>query len=379
MKVSIVLGTRPEAIKLAPVIHELRKHSEITLSIISTGQHREMLTPFLKFFEITPDEDLAIMKPGSSLTTILWKAISKLERYFQRTGSPALLIVQGDTTTALAAALVAYYRKVPLAHVEAGLRSFDRENPFPEELNRVLISHLATHHFAPTEKARANLLREGIDAEHIFITGNTVVDALLWAREKILSPEYHPLRESLSKKLGFPIRGHTPYLLVTAHRRENIGRGIQQICKAIQHLISEHPKIHIVWPVHLNPEVGKIVRKSLSKTPRVHLLPPVDYPQFLTLLNGCRLVLTDSGGIQEEAPTFRKPTLVMRSTTERVEALETGGALLVGTHPLHIARTVNDLLNDPERYRRMASIPNPFGDGKAARRIVSILLKEFVK
>lgn len=379
MNVSVVLGTRPEAIKLAPVIHELRKHPEITLSIISTGQHREMLTPFLRFFEITPDEDLAIMKPGSSLATLLCKAITRLERYFQRTGNPDLLIAQGDTTTALAAALVAYYSKVPLAHVEAGLRSFDRENPFPEELNRVLISHLATYHFAPTQKARANLLQEGIDAEHIYITGNTVVDAALWARRKILSPKFHPLWKALSNQVGFSLNGLTPYLLTTAHRRESIGEGIQQICDSLQRILAEHPNLHIIWPVHLNPEVQRIVQKSLMGTPHIHLLPPVDYPQFLMLLNGCRLVLTDSGGIQEEAPTFRKPTLIMRSTTERVEALETGSALLVGTNPIYIARIVRNLLKDTSRYRRATSAPNPFGDGKAARRIASILLKNFIQ
>lgn len=325
-----------------------------------------MLQQVLDIFGIQPQMSLDVMQRNQSLTHITTAVLSGLDKVMAEV-EPDQVLVQGDTTTAFAAALAAFYHKVPVAHVEAGLRTDDRYNPFPEEANRRLVTQLASIHFAPTERARKNLLRDGVSSKDVLVTGNTVVDALLFTRERLLEgngPAIHPAVEELSKKKRI--------IVVTAHRRESFGEPLQEICRAIQNL-SSRTDMQIVYPVHLNPNVSGPVRSALSKTPHVHLLPPLDYASFVALMERSYILLTDSGGIQEEGPALQKPVLVMRTTSERGEAIEAGVARLVGWRANEITSAVIELLDNAEEYRRMSSGRNPFGDGTASRQIVQRL------
>jgi UDP-N-acetylglucosamine 2-epimerase (non-hydrolysing) len=363
-KILTIFGTRPEAIKLAPVIKELERRNDVFVSkVCVTAQHREMLDPFLQLFGINPDWDLNIMQPNQSLFDVTAKALVKLKEVLEKE-KPDLVLVQGDTTTTFTAALAAYYLKIKVGHVEAGLRTLDKYNPFPEELNRRLVGHIADLHFAPTKRAKENLLSEGIPESSIFVTGNTVVDALFMILARTTSEDYLP------KALSQPDR---KLILVTAHRRESFGEGIANICLALKEIVKRVPDVEIVYPVHLNPNVREPVYRMLGGVERVHLIEPLDYIPFVHLMKASYLILTDSGGIQEEAPSLGKPVLVLRNITERPEAVEAGAAKLVGTDPQRIVVETLRLLQDPSEYSKMANVPNPFGDGKAALRIADIL------
>ncbi len=368
MKILSVFGTRPEAIKMAPVVKALAEDPSFDAKVCVTAQHRQMLDQVLELFAIQPDFDLDLMKADQTLGDITGNVLHGMEGIFAQ-WQPDMVLVHGDTTTTLAAALSSYYAKVPVGHVEAGLRTGDKYSPWPEEMNRHLAGALADVHFSPTEKARENLLHEGIAPESIHVTGNTVIDALLTVEERIRSDA--DLRGRLERH--FPFLDPQKYLvLVTGHRRENFGSGFENICQAIATL-ARRDDVQVVYPVHLNPHVQEPVRRILSDLSNVFLLKPQDYLSFVYLMHRCTLVLTDSGGIQEEAPSLGKPVLVMRDTTERPEALEAGTALLVGTDRARIVRGVSRLLDAPEAYRTMAEAHNPYGDGTAARRIATFL------
>ncbi|MEW6741399.1 MAG: UDP-N-acetylglucosamine 2-epimerase (non-hydrolyzing) [Planctomycetota bacterium] len=366
-RVLLIFGTRPEAIKLAPVHAAFSKRPELfDVKVCVTAQHRELLDQVLEIFQIEPDVDLDLMQPGQRLVQLAAAALQGVDRAFDEL-EPGLVIVQGDTSTTLAAALSAFYREIPLAHVEAGLRTGQRHVPFPEEVNRRLTSVLADWHFAPTERARRALLEEGVPPERVFVTGNTVVDALHMtvARLETLRP---------LETLALPLDPSKHLLLLTTHRRESFDGGIEQICRAVAE-IALRPDVEIVFPVHPNPNVRRPAGDLLEGLPGVHLTPPLGYPQFVALLARSHLVLTDSGGVQEEAPSLAKPVVVMRETTERPEVVEAGGAVLVGTDRQRIVAEVTALLDDPERYRQMAQARNPFGTGDAAERIAEILVR----
>jgi len=369
IKVLTIFGTRPEAIKLAPVIKEMGNyHDRICSVVVSTGQHRQMLDQVLDFFEIEPDLDLKIMVPDQKLSQVVTRSLTKLEEIIGEV-DPDLLLIQGDTTTVFAASLAAYYKKVKVGHVEAGLRSGDKYQPFPEEINRKLTDVLTDLYFTPTEKARNNLIKEGIDGKNIYVTGNTVVDALLKVVERDFKFE-HPVLSKIdfeSKKV----------ILVTAHRRESFGEPLRNICCALRELAEQRRDSEIVFPVHLNPRVRTVVREELSGLKNLHLIKPLDYLTFINLMRRCHFILTDSGGIQEEAPSFGKPVLVMRDKTERPEAIEAGLAKLVGTRRETIVQEALRLMEDASEYENMAKIENPFGDGLAAKRIVEIILEKF--
>ena len=368
MKILSVFGTRPEAIKMAPVVKALAEDPSFDAKVCVTAQHRQMLDQVLELFAIQPDFDLDLMKADQTLGDITGNVLHGMEGIFAQ-WQPDMVLVHGDTTTTLAAALSSYYAKVPVGNVEAGLRTGDKYSPWPEEMNRHLAGALADVHFSPTEKARENLLHEGIAPESIHVTGNTVIDALLTVEERIRSDA--DLRGRLERH--FPFLDPQKYLvLVTGHRRENFGSGFENICQAIATL-ARRDDVQVVYPVHLNPHVQEPVRRILSDLSNVFLLKPQDYLSFVYLMHRCTLVLTDSGGIQEEAPSLGKPVLVMRDTTERPEALEAGTALLVGTDRARIVREVSRLLDAPEAYRTMAEAHNPYGDGTAARRIATFL------
>jgi UDP-N-acetylglucosamine 2-epimerase (non-hydrolysing) len=373
MRVLIIFGTRPEAIKLAPVIRELGKRSEFDPRVCVTAQHREMLDQVLQLFEIRPDFDLGIMRPDQSLFEVTERALAALEGVLEAE-RPELVLVQGDTTTAFVGALAGFYRKIRVGHIEAGLRSHDKFAPFPEEMNRRLADELSDLLFAPTEGAKANLLREGFPEERIFVTGNTVIDALLWTVERLESPEAQARLVRRFAELGLDLEGKR-LILVTAHRRESFGR-LGEICHALR-LIAEHNRdVELVYPVHLNPQVQGPVWRALEGTDRVRLLEPLDYESFVWLMSRAYLILTDSGGIQEEAPSLGKPVLVMRERTERPEALAAGTAKLVGVGRERIFQEAQRLLDEPAEYAKMARAVNPFGDGHAAERIVSILKEQ---
>ena len=364
-----IFGTRPEAIKLAPVIREMLAdpgHFRCTVAV--TAQHREMLDQVLSLFGVVPDFDLDIMRPNQSLFDVTMRALTGLQPILEKV-RPDLVLVQGDTSTAFIAGLAAYYLKIPIGHVEAGLRTHDKYQPFPEEINRRLISALADLNFAPTEQARQNLLQEGIPDSRIFVTGNTVIDALLATARKS-----HVFTEPPLDRMDFQARR---VILVTAHRRENFGQPIANICSAIQQILNEAPDIEVIFSVHRNPNVRGVVTQMLGDRPRVHLIEPLDYAPFVHLMARCSLILTDSGGIQEEAPSLGKPVLVLRNVTERPEGVLAGTLCMVGSNIDKIVQTTLHLLTDDQAYAAMARASNPYGDGKASLRIVSSLREHF--
>lgn len=353
---------------MAPVVHALNRRNKVfDHTFISTAQHREMLDSALSAFGLKPDIDLQLMKPDQRLAHFAANALATLSDLFVQL-HPDAVLVQGDTTTVMAASLAAFYHGVKVGHVEAGLRSFDRRNPFPEEINRKVTSCVADLHFAPTERAKANLLREGVPAEAVFVTGNTIVDALKSIRleGKFENPE-----------LNSQVTEHHRLLLVTAHRRENHGAPLASICRALKTLVSKFDDIEVIYPVHLNPNVRGPVRNLLGSIPRIRLTEPLSYGDLLRLIQRCYLILTDSGGIQEEAPSFQKPVLILREVTERPEVLEAGAAKIVGTDENLIVKEAGSLLIDSRAYAQMSSARNPFGDGHAADRIAQILERAF--
>jgi len=366
-KVMVVIGTRPEAIKLAPVVLELERHcADFQTQICVTGQHRQMLDQMLRVFGLRPDFDLAVMKVGQDLAEVTAACLKGLDRIL-RDERPDLVLVQGDTTTTLAASLAAYYYHIPVGHVEAGLRTGKKYDPFPEEVNRRIATHLSDFHFAPTEVARNNLLREGIGPENISVTGNTVIDALLLTQAR-LAEDPSIAVDRLGATDGLRI------ILVTAHRRESFGPPFRRICEAVRVLAERRRDVLVVYPVHLNPNVQAPVREILDGLPNVRLLAPLDYVSFVACMQRAYVLLTDSGGIQEEGPSLGKPVLVMREVSERPEAIAAGTARLTGTDPERIVEAVSSLLDDPAHYKRMTNRPNPYGDGHAAERIVQFLI-----
>ena len=370
MRILLLLGTRPEAVKLSPLIHMLKRKydARITLRICVTAQHREMLDQVLKFFGIKPDYDLDLMQRDQSLNELSGKLFSAIDRVYSDF-KPCVVFVQGDTTTSAICAWAAFHRRIRVAHVEAGLRTFDKFSPFPEELNRQITGRIADWHFAPTERARTNLLREGVVPEQIEVTGNTVIDALHLGLSILDNGYTDPEIESLKKLLEPQKR----VILVTGHRRENFGQGFEQICKALKQIASDHRDVDIVYPVHLNPNVQKTVHDFLSWVSNIHLIPPLGYPAFLWLMRQAFIILTDSGGVQEEAPALGIPVLVMRNTTERPEAVEAGVAKLVGTDMNSIVAEASRLLHDPSYYAQMSRAINPYGDGTACERILNFI------
>ena len=369
MKVLTVFGTRPEAIKMAPLVHALAQDSEIEARLCVTAQHREMLDQVLQLFAIVPDYDLNIMRPGQGLTEITSRILEGLKAVFAEF-KPDVVLVHGDTTTTFAASLAAFYHRIPVGHVEAGLRTGDLYSPWPEEANRTLTGRLASWHFTPTETARQNLLREGLPESRLFVTGNTVIDALFWVRDRVLSDEQ--LRTTLATRYPFLEEGKK-LILVTGHRRESFGDGFERICSALAEIARRHPEAQIVYPVHLNPNVSEPVNRILSDIDNVVLIEPQEYLPFVWLMDRAWLILTDSGGIQEEAPSLGKPVLVMRETTERPEAVDAGTVRLVGTDIQKIVHETTRLLTDEEAWQSMSRAHNPYGDGLACERIVQAL------
>ena len=380
MKVLTVIGTRPEAIKLAPVVHELEnraKASGIESVVCSTAQHREMLDQVLEIFRIRPTYDLQVMERDQTPIQVAASVLNRLEPVL-RSEKPDWVLVQGDTTTVMAASIAAFYSRCKVGHVEAGLRSFDKWQPFPEEINRRVAGVVADLHFAPTALAQSNLIQERVPADQILITGNTVVDALLWASNQPAPPETAQLLQRITSEAG-DTGAKIRLILVTAHRRENFGKPLEDICLALKDIAdANRGGVHIVYPVHRNPNVWEPVHKILGDTSNVTLLEPVNYLEMVNLIKSAHIVLTDSGGIQEEAPTLSKPVLVLRNVTERPEAVEYGTAIAVGTDRHRIVSEVGRLLNDEAAYRSMARANSPYGDGKAASRIVKALLGEAV-
>jgi UDP-N-acetylglucosamine 2-epimerase (non-hydrolysing) len=376
MKIMLVFGTRPEAIKMAPLYHALKALSdEFDTQLCVTAQHRQMLDQVLKVFDITPDIDLNLMKPGQDLFDVTSSVLTGM-RDVLRTQKPDALLVHGDTSTTLAAAMAGFYLGIPVGHVEAGLRTHDLQAPFPEEFNRQVASKLTKWHFAPTEFSRSNLLAERVPPGSITVTGNTVIDALLWVLGRIDADatRRQGLEAFLTEKLGFDWQRQR-FVLMTGHRRENFGDGFLQICYALKDLAARFPTTQFVYPVHLNPNVQQPVNSILADVPNVHLIAPLDYEPFVYLLKHCHIVLTDSGGIQEEAPSLGKPVLVMRDVTERPEAIEAGTVRLVGADRGRIVANVAELLDNEASYLAMSKAHNPYGDGKACARIISILRK----
>ena len=372
-KILLVFGTRPEAIKMAPLVKALQADTDSFESrVCVTAQHRQMLDQVLEVFDITPDYDLNIMAPGQDLYDITAKVLLGL-RDVLTDFAPDVVLVHGDTTTSMAAGMAAFYKQIPVGHVEAGLRTYDMLSPWPEEMNRQVTDRICTYYFAPTQQSEENLLREQVAPEKIFVTGNTVIDALLMAERLIdETPGKAEELRAILKEKGYAPNGRD-YILVTGHRRENFGEGFLHICKAIRTLADQHPDMDIVYPVHLNPNVQQPVYELLSDLPNVYLISPLDYLPFIFAMRHSRLILTDSGGVQEEAPSLGKPVLVMRDTTERPEAVAAGTVRLVGTDSARIVEAVNALLNDETLYRTMSETHNPYGDGKACQRIIDAL------
>lgn len=371
MRILTVFGTRPEAIKMAPVVKAISSDDFFDSRVCITAQHREMLDQVLSLFKIEPDFDLDIMKPGQSLTDITAHVLKGLEQVFTE-WRPDIVLVHGDTTTTFATSLAAFYQQIPVGHVEAGLRTGNLYSPWPEEANRKLAGVLAAFHFAPSAMARNNLLKENIPEETIFVTGNTVIDALLNVVSYI--KENTSVEAELNQSLP-ELNPQNKLILITGHRRENFGQGFENICTAIAQLVDDYDDVEIVYPVHLNPNVQEPVNRILGSVKRVHLIEPLDYLPFVYLMKKAYIILTDSGGIQEEAPSLGKPVLVMRDTTERPEAIEAGTVKLVGTRTESIIKEVGSLLSNPELYQIMSSSHNPYGDGKSANRILALLKK----
>jgi UDP-N-acetylglucosamine 2-epimerase (non-hydrolysing) len=369
VKVLTIFGTRPEAIKMAPLVLALSQDAAFESKVCVTAQHREMLDQVLRLFEITPDYDLNIMKPGQGLTEITSRILTGLKPVLDEF-KPDVVLVHGDTTTTLSASLAAFYHQIAVGHVEAGLRTGDLSSPWPEEGNRLLTGHLARWHFAPTENARSNLTRENIPESRIFVTGNTVIDALLWVRDRFNSDA--SLAQQLANTYPF-LDASKKLILVTGHRRESFGGGFERICSALADIARQHPDVQIVYPVHLNPNVSEPVNRFLAGIDNIVLIDPQDYLPFVYLMDKAYLILTDSGGVQEEAPSLGKPVLVMRETTERPEAVDAGTVRLVGTDPTKIVKEVNRLLSDENEYNSMSRAHNPYGDGHACRHILDAL------
>ncbi|MFM7217839.1 MAG: non-hydrolyzing UDP-N-acetylglucosamine 2-epimerase [Bacteroidota bacterium] len=362
-RILFVFGTRPEAIKMAPVIRAFQEYSDFICRIAVTAQHRQMLDQVMDFFGIQPDHDLNLMRPGQSLFDVTADCLKGLERVLEAE-QPDLVFVQGDTTTAFAGALAAYYKRIPVGHIEAGLRSGNKYAPFPEEINRVLTGHIAALHFAPTQGAADNLLKENVNAP-IHVVGNTVIDALHWGISIVRSGDGAGTRKRLS---SLPVDDR--FVLITGHRRESFGKPFENICEAIAAVAVNHPEISFIYPVHLNPNVQEPVRRILGSLQNIHLIEPMDYAGFIWLLEKCHIVLTDSGGLQEEGPSLGKPVLVMRDVTERQEGVDAGTARLVGTDRERIVASLEELITDRTAYDRMARSVNPYGDGKSAARIL---------
>lgn len=372
-RILLVFGTRPEAIKMAPVVKEFQKHPDrFEIIVCVTAQHREMLDQVLRIFEIVPDFDLNIMQAGQDLTDVTTRVLTGMRDVLKKS-KPDLVLVHGDTTTSMAATMSAFYQKIKVGHVEAGLRTYNMQSPWPEEMNRQVTDRICDYHFAPTELSKQNLIDEKIEHKKIFVTGNTVIDALLMAVEMIKSKNglENQIIEII-KKEGYSFSERN-YILVTGHRRENFGEGFLNICRALKEIAFQNPLLDIVYPVHLNPNVQKPVFDLLSDLPNVYLIAPLDYLPFVYTMQHSYIILTDSGGIQEEAPSLGKPVLVMRDTTERPEAVNAGTTMIVGTDYEKIVMKVSELLNNTSLYKKMAETHNPYGDGKASQRIVNSL------
>lgn len=363
----IIFGTRPEAIKMAPLVKEFRNHPEFETRVCVTAQHRQMLDQVLEFFEIVPDYDLDLMKPNQNLFSLTADLITGLKTVLEDF-NPNFVYVHGDTTTSSVAALAAFYAGAKVCHVEAGLRTHDKWSPYPEEMNRQLTGRIADYHFAPTEQSKDNLTAENTGVERILVTGNTIIDALIYSSKKV-----DVIQNEEIEKLKNIVSGTKRLILVTGHRRENHGQGFLHICAALKEIAIANYEVEIIYPVHLNPNVQKPVYDILSEVPNIHLIEPLSYPSFVWIMNRSYLIITDSGGVQEEAPSLGKPVLVMRETTERPEAVSAGTVILVGTDAQKIVKEANDLLRNAERYTAMSNLHNPYGDGKASQRIVQFM------
>ncbi len=372
VKVLVVFGTRPEAIKMAPVVRALNGKLEVKVCV--TAQHREMLDQVLDLFEIIPDYDLDIMKPGQDLFDVTSNVLSGMKQVLSEE-QPDVVLVHGDTTTTMATSMAAFYLNIPVGHVEAGLRTYNIHSPFPEEFNRQITTKITQFHFAPTENARQNLLNEQVMEQQIYVTGNTVIDALFSMVEKARVADYS---DDILEQIQFLSRekDNLPrIILVTGHRRENFGQGFEEVCRALRDIALENSDVQIIYPVHLNPNVREPVNRILSDINNIHLVEPMEYLSFIKLMDASYLILTDSGGIQEEAPSLGKPVLVMRDTTERPEAVEAGTVKLVGTDEKEIVRVVNQLLTNKKVYKNMSKAHNPYGDGHASQAICNVLEK----
>lgn len=365
----IIFGTRPEAIKMAPLVTQFLANKNFETRVCVTGQHREMLDQVLEFFNIAPDYDLRLMKPNQNLYNLTGEVIAGLKPILEEF-QPNFVYVHGDTTTTMAASIAGFYSGAKVCHVEAGLRTNNMLSPFPEEMNRQVAGRVATYHFAPTTKSQENLLKENVIKENILITGNTVIDALLESSNRVQSLENQDVLD-LKSKVDFNKR----ILLITGHRRENHGQGFINICAALKEIAVNNPDVEIIYPVHLNPNVLKPVNELLSDIKNIHLVKPLSYPSFVWLMNKSYLIITDSGGVQEEAPSLGKPVLVMRDTTERPEAVDAGTVILVGTNTDKIIKEAQELLDDSDKYNSMSSLHNPYGDGKACQRIIDFISK----
>ena len=376
-KVAIFMGTRPEGIKMAPVVKEIEAVDGLEPIVVSTGQHKEMLQQVVDLFEIKVNHDLEVMQPNQTLPSLTSRLITRIDALLEET-QPDMALVQGDTTTVFTAALCCFYRGIPVGHVEAGLRTGNMRSPFPEEANRKLACPLVSLHFPPTENSKNNLLKELVDESTLHVTGNTVIDALhLEIARQEVDENRAPLKNKLIEAIGEDFT-QKPYVLVTGHRRENFGGGFDEICTALSTLAKAHPEYLFIYPVHLNPKVQKPVYDTLGQFDNIKLIPPQPYSEFVMLINHSRIVLTDSGGVQEEAPSLGKPVLVMRDTTERPEGVDAGTVKLVGANADNIISSVNVLITDSTAYDKMAQAKNPYGDGKAAQRIADAV-KVFLK
>ncbi|EAH8303425.1 UDP-N-acetylglucosamine 2-epimerase (non-hydrolyzing) [Campylobacter coli] len=376
-KILIVFGTRPEAIKMAPLVKIMEKRRDIVFRVCVTGQHRQMLDQILDIFDIKLDYDLDIMRENQDLYDITLKILHGMKNVLDDF-KPDVVLVHGDTTTASVVALSAFYQKIAIAHVEAGLRTYNLCNPWPEEANRQIVGVLSSIHFTPTIKSAENLINEGKDEKNIFVTGNTVIDALFYMVEKIKNDIAFKTKILSSIENEYKISDNRKFILVTGHRRENFGEGFLQICEALKSIAINNPNIDIVYPVHLNPNVQKPVKSILSDITNIYLINPLKYEEFVYLMSNCYFIITDSGGVQEEAPSLGKPVLVMRETTERPEAVEAGIVKLVGTCKSNIIKAAQELIDNEDKYKKMSKASNPYGDGKACEKIMEILKKEII-